>query len=258
LANIQKIYTLDAQIGESDESTIAIMGNKMQFAYSHRKSASRQRLRIKRISIPYQATIGDQKMSFDISAIMEKLKEIEDFAENVAETKKLADTLAENFAKMKMNINQTINDSFTEIANQIEALRQNMEKMESVKTEAPKVDTPVPAPKSEPTPEVKPAPAPAPAPAPTPTPQPAPAPKTEVKPEPVAAPEPEPVVEESIPEDSDQLDFLLQQKDRLKAQLTDLRFDYMRGYIPEDEYKTKETDLDTQLEDLDKQIAALK
>jgi outer membrane biosynthesis protein TonB len=191
-------------------------------------------------------------MSFDISAIMEKLKEIEGFAENVAETKKLADTLAENFAKMKMSINQTINDSFTEIANQIEALRQNMEKMESVKTEAPKVDTPVPAPKSEPAPEVKPAPAP------TPAPKPAPAPKMEVKPEPVAAPEPEPIAEESMPEDSDQLDFLLQQKDRLKAQLTDLRFDYMRGYIPEDEYKSKETDLDTQLEDLDKQIAALK
>ncbi|MFW9810408.1 MAG: hypothetical protein ACFFE6_13600, partial [Candidatus Thorarchaeota archaeon] len=59
-------------------------------------------------------------------------------------------------------------------------------------------------------------------------------------------------------EGNDQMDFLLQQKDRLKAQLTDLRFDYMRGYIPEDEYKTKESDLDTQLEDVDKQIAALK
>jgi hypothetical protein len=59
-------------------------------------------------------------------------------------------------------------------------------------------------------------------------------------------------------EGNDQLDFLLQQKDRLKAQLTDLRFDYMRGYIPEDDYKAKEGELDTQLEDLDKQIAGLK
>jgi archaellum component FlaC len=91
-------------------------------------------------------------MSFDLSAIMEKLKEIEGFAENVAETKKLADTLAENFAKMKMSINQTINDSFAEIANQIEVLRQNMEKMENVKTDAPKVDTPAPVPTPEPAP----------------------------------------------------------------------------------------------------------
>ncbi|MGY5855831.1 MAG: hypothetical protein RTS72_04475, partial [Candidatus Thorarchaeota archaeon] len=181
-------------------------------------------------------------MSFDISAMMEKLKEIEGFAENVAETKKLADTLAENFAKMKTSINQTINDSFAEIANQIEILRQNMEKMESVKTEAPKLDTPAPAP--EPAPEIT-----------TPAPEPISEPVVEVPPE--AAPEPvpepasEPAVEpetvvatEAAPaEGSDQLDFLLQQKDRLKAQLTDLRFDYMRGYIPEDEYKTKESEL---------------
>ncbi len=60
---------------------------------------------------------------------------------------------------------------------------------------------------------------------------------------------------ETPTEGSDQLDFLLQQKDRLEAALTDLRFDYMRGYIPESEYKTKETELDSQLEDLDKQIA---
>jgi len=191
-------------------------------------------------------------MSFDISAMMEKLKEIEGFAENVAETKKLADTLAENFAKMKMNINQTINDSFAEIANQIEALRQNMEKMESVKPEAPKVEAPAPQAQPESTPEVKPAPEP------TPQPEPAPEPKIETKPEPVPeAVEPEPAAAEAT-ESNDQLDFLLQQKDRLKAQLTDLRFDYMRGYIPEDEYKTKESDLDNQLEDLDKQIAALK
>ena len=186
---------------------------------------------------------------------MDKLKEIEGFAENVAETKKLADQLAENFAKMKMSINQTINDSFAEIANQIEVLRQNMEKMESVKTDAPKVESPAPAP--------APAPAPKPevtAPAPEPTPEvveaPEPAPASE--PEPAPAMEPAPAAEAAPAEGSDQLDFLLQQKDKLKAQLTDLRFDYMRGYIPEDEYKTKESELDTQLEDVDKQISALK
>ncbi len=201
-------------------------------------------------------------MSFDLSAMMEKLKEIEGFAENVSETKILADTLAENFAKMKMSINQTINDSFAEIANQIEELRQNMEKMESVKTDAPKVDAPAPVPTPEPapTPEVSPAPEPTPEPAPEPTPEPAPDPVPEPVPEPVPDPVPEATPESTVEstEGSDQLDFLLQQKDRLKAQLTDLRFDYMRGYIPEDEYKTKEADLDSQLEDLDKQIAALK
>jgi hypothetical protein len=194
-------------------------------------------------------------MSFDISAMMEKLKEIEGFAENVAETKKLADTLAENFAKMKMSINQTINDSFAEIANQIEVLRQNMEKMESVKTEAPKLDTPAPASTPEPAPEPAPeisTPAPEPTTEPVAEAAPEPAPEPAVELEPAAAPEAAPA------EGSDQLDFLLQQKDRLKAQLTDLRFDYMRGYIPEDEYKTKESELDTQLEDVDKQISALK
>ena len=199
-------------------------------------------------------------MSFDLSAMMEKLKEIEGFAENVAETKKLADTLAENFAKMKMSINQTINDSFAEIANQIEELRQNMEKMESVKTDAPKVDAPAPVATPEPAPMPEVTPTPEPIPEPTPEPVPAPDPVPEAVPEPVPEPvpeaTPEPVAEPA--EGNDQLDFLLQQKDRLKAQLTDLRFDYMRGYIPEDEYKTKEGDLDTQLEDLDKQIAALK
>jgi len=191
-------------------------------------------------------------MSFDLSAMMEKLKEIEGFAENVAETKKLADDLAENFAKMKSNINQAINDGFTEIANQIEALRQNMEKMESVKTEAPKVETPAPVA----TPEPAPAPEVTPAPEPELEPEPEPVPEPEPIPEPV--PEATPAVVAQPAEGNDQLDFLLQQKDRLKAQLTDLRFDYMRGYIPEDEYKTKEGELDTQLEDLDKQIAALK
>ncbi|MGD9396539.1 MAG: hypothetical protein PVJ05_08940 [Candidatus Thorarchaeota archaeon] len=195
-------------------------------------------------------------MSFDLEGIMAKLKEIEGFAENVAETKRLADTLAENFAKMKMSINQTINDSFTEIAAQIDTLRKNMEKMESVKTEAPKVDTPAPVA----TPEPAPAPEVTPEPAPEPVPEPAPEPVAEPEPtpEPAAEPEPAPAAEAAPAEGSDQLDFLLQQKDRLKAQLTDLRFDYMRGYIPEDEYKTKESELDTQLEDVDKQISALK
>lgn len=188
---------------------------------------------------------------------MAKLKEIEGFAENVAETKRLADNLAENFAKMKMSINQTINDSFTEIANQIDTLRKNMEKMESIKAEAPKVDTPAPAatPTPAPAPEVEPAPEPMPDIAPEPvaaTPEPTP------QPEPAPAAESTPAAEAAPAEGSDQMDFLLQQKDRLKAQLTDLRFDYMRGYIPEDEYKTKESELDTQLEDIDKQISALK
>jgi hypothetical protein len=157
---------------------------------------------------------------------------------------------------MKMSINQTINDSFTEIAAQIDTLRKNMEKMESVKTEAPKVDTPAPVA----TPEPAPAPEVTPEPAPEPVPEPAPEPVAEPEPtpEPAAEPEPAPAAEAAPAEGSDQLDFLLQQKDRLKAQLTDLRFDYMRGYIPEDEYKTKESELDTQLEDVDKQISALK
>ncbi|MFX1605330.1 MAG: hypothetical protein ACFFDD_05435 [Promethearchaeota archaeon] len=193
-------------------------------------------------------------MSFDLEGIMEKLKEIEGFAENVAETKRLADNLAENFAKMKMSINQTINDSFTEIANQIDTLRKNMEKMESVKAEAPKVDTPAPAA----TPEPAPAPEVTPEPAPEAVPEPASEPVAEPEPIPEPAAEPAPAAEAAPTEGSDQLDFLLQQKDRLKAQLTDLRFDYMRGYIPEDEYKTKESELDTQLEDVDKQISAMK
>ena len=197
-------------------------------------------------------------MSFDLEGIMAKLKEIEGFADSVAETKKLADNLAENFAKMKSNINQTINDSFTEIANQIEALRQNMEKMESVKTDVPKVDTPAPAvtPEPAPAPEVTPTPEVTPEPTPEPAPEPTPEPAPEPTPEPT--PEPAPAADAAPAEGNDQMDFLLQQKDRLKAQLTDLRFDYMRGYIPEDEYKTKESELDTQLEDVDKQITALK
>ena len=200
-------------------------------------------------------------MSFDLTEVMEKLKSIEGFANKVTETKALADQLAENFARMKMSINQTINDSFTEIANQIDTLRKNMEQMESIKPDAPKMDTPTP----EPTPSPAPTPAPEPEPVPTPAPEPAvePTPAPEPIPEPTPEPTPEPVAEpvaavETPTEGSDQLDFLLQQKDRLKAALTDLRFDYMRGYIPESEYKTKETELDSQLEDLDNQISALK
>jgi uncharacterized phage infection (PIP) family protein YhgE len=183
-------------------------------------------------------------MAFDIGELTAKLKEIETYAMKVAETKKLADQLAANLAKMKTAINQTINDSFTEIANQIDTLRKNMEEMESVKTDAPAAAAPV----AEPTP------APAPTAEPTPAPEPTPAAAPEPAPEPAAAPAAEPVAAEG----SDQLDFLLQQKDRLKASLTDLRFDYMRGYIPEDDYKSKEAELDTQLEEIDRQIAGLK
>ncbi|MFW9967563.1 MAG: hypothetical protein ACFFEA_10455 [Candidatus Thorarchaeota archaeon] len=183
-------------------------------------------------------------MAFDIGELTAKLKEIETYAMKVAETKRLADQLAENLAKMKTAINQTINDSFTEIANQIDTLRKNMEEMESVKAPGGAAATPAPAPTPTPTPE------------PTPVAEPSPAP--EPGPAAVPKPAPEPVVEAVPAEGSDQLDFLLQQKDRLKASLTDLRFDYMRGYIPEDDYKSKETELDSQLEEIDRQIAGLK
>ena len=204
-------------------------------------------------------------MSFDFSAMQKQMEEIAEFANKVAETKKLADELAENFAKMKMSINQTINDSFTEIANQIDTLRKNMEMMESRKASAPKAEAPAPEadPTPTPEPEIKPEPEPKPTPEVVePAPEPAPevvepVPKVvESEPTPVPEAEAAPAVEAA--EGNDQLDFLLQQKDRLKAQLTDLRFDYMRGYIPEDDYKAKEGELDTQLEDLDKQIAGLK
>ena len=201
-------------------------------------------------------------MSFDFSAMQKQMEEIAEFANKVAETKKLADELAENFAKMKLSINQTINDSFTEIANQIDTLRKNMEMMESIKASAPKVEAP--APEAAPTPESEIAPEPEPEPTPKAV-EPVPEPTPEVV---ESAPEPTPEAVEPAPEvaepaaeaaeGNDQLDFLLQQKDRLKAQLTDLRFDYMRGYIPEDDYKAKEAELDTQLEDLDKQVAGLK
>ncbi|MFW9909041.1 MAG: hypothetical protein ACFFEF_10730 [Candidatus Thorarchaeota archaeon] len=185
-------------------------------------------------------------MAFDLHEIMEKLKAIEGFASKVAETKRLADELAQNFANMKLSINKTINDSFTEVANQIDTLRKNMEQMERVQPSGPAA-TPAPTPAPEPTPAPKPTPAIESAPKPTPKPA------AKATPQPVAEPTPQPPAE-----GDDQLDFLLQQKDRLKAALTDLRFDYMRGYIPEEEYKTKEAELDSQLEDLDRQIAALK
>ncbi len=221
-------------------------------------------------------------MSFDISEMLEQLESIKNFASKVSETKKLADELAENLTKMKMNINQTINDSFGEIANQIDQLRKNMEQMESVKPTGTTSTEAEPAP--EPEPAAEPAPEPEPEPEitsepvtpiePEPVPVSQPEPESELEPEITSEPEsmapsepeaiaepeaiPDTVPEEPTEEGDDQLDFLLQQKDRLKAALTDLRFDYMRGYIPEEEYKSKEAELDTQLEDVDKQIAELR
>jgi outer membrane biosynthesis protein TonB len=203
-------------------------------------------------------------MSFNISEILEKLKAIEGFANKVAETKRLADELAENLARLKIEVNKTINDSFSQIADQIETLRRNMESMESVHpgaqpAEPARAPTPTPAPKAAPAAaRVEPAPRPTPAPAPsratptlTPTPKPAPAPTPKAATQ-VTAPPPtaEPMDEEVV--------VLLQKKDRLKASLTDLRFDYMRGYIPEPEYKSKEAELDAQLEELERDIASKK
>jgi hypothetical protein len=184
-------------------------------------------------------------MSFDLAEVMEKLKAIEGFAAKVTETKRLADELAANLANLKISVNKTIEDAFTEVANQIDTLRKNMEQMESVQ---PAATAPAPAPAAEPAAE----------PAPVPATEPAAEPAAEPAPAPTAEPAAAEVVPEPPKESDDQLDFLLQQKDRLKAALTDLRFDYMRGYIPEEEYKTKEAELDSQLEDLDRQIAALK
>ncbi len=203
-------------------------------------------------------------MSFDIGEILEKLKAIESFANKVAETKKLADQLAENFAKIKLEINEILNARFTDIANQIDTLRKNMEQMESVQPSGSSAASSTPEPAAQPAPAPQPAPQPAHEPAPAPQPAPEPAATPEPIPEPAATPPAAPAVETSVATEaapsaeSDQLDFLIQQKDRLKAQLTDLRFDYMRGYIPEEEYKAKEAELDAQLEELDKQIAALK
>jgi uncharacterized phage infection (PIP) family protein YhgE len=220
-------------------------------------------------------------MAFDFSAIQKqmeelnlKLRAIESFANKVAETKKLADQLAENFANMKTAINQTINESFSQIADQIDTLRRNMQSMEAVQPSALSAVAPAPTAKAAPTAAPRAAPstskaAPAPAPAPTPTPKAAPAPAvSKAAPAPAAAraapaapkvaATPSPAPASAPPGSSDQLDFLLQQKDRLKASLTDLRFDYMRGYIPEEDYKSKESELDSQLEDLDRQIAGMK
>ncbi|RDE13969.1 MAG: hypothetical protein C4K47_05200 [Candidatus Thorarchaeota archaeon] len=214
-------------------------------------------------------------MAFDFSAIQrqmeelnQKLRAIESFANKVAETKKLADQLAENLARMKTAINQTINDSFTQIADQIDTLRRNMETMEAVQPSslsaeaaaptAPPRAAPTAPPKAAATPKAAPAPTPKPAPAPAPAKSalaPAPAKSAPAAPAAKVAPAPAPAAPAGS---SDQLDFLLQQKDRLKAALTDLRFDYMRGYIPEEDYKTKEAELDSQLEDLDRQIAGMK
>ncbi len=203
-------------------------------------------------------------MAFDFSAIQkqmeelnQKLRAIESFANKVAETKRLADQLAENFAKMKTAINQTINESFSQIADQIDTLRRNMQSMETVQPVSLSAAAPAPAPKAAPKA------APAPAPAPTPTPKAAPAPAaSKAAPAAAKAAPAAPKFSATPPSapagSSDQLDFLLQQKDRLKASLTDLRFDYMRGYIPEEDYKAKETELDSQLEDLDRQIAGMK
>jgi uncharacterized phage infection (PIP) family protein YhgE len=182
-------------------------------------------------------------MAFDIGELTEKLKDIETFAKKVSETKKIADDLAANLANMKSAINKTINDSFTEIATQIDTLRKNMEQMESVQTTPPVAAEMAPAPEAAPAAAAEAAPA------------------AEAAAEPVPEPAAEPAAEAAVEapsEESDQLDFLLQQKDRLKASLTDLRFDYMRGYIPEDDYKTKETELDSQLEEVDRQIASMK
>ncbi|MHA2424785.1 MAG: hypothetical protein ACXAEF_08360 [Candidatus Thorarchaeota archaeon] len=184
-------------------------------------------------------------MSFDLSEVMAKLQAIEGFAAKVSETKRLADELAANLANLKISVNKTIEDAFTEVANQIDTLRKNMEQMESVQPSA------APTPAAEPAPATEPAPTPAAEPVAEPAAEPAPTPVAESAPAAEVVPEPP-------SEGDDQLDFLLQQKDRLKAALTDLRFDYMRGYIPEEEYKTKEAELDSQLEDLDRQIAALK
>lgn len=206
-------------------------------------------------------------MDLDISSMLEKLKEIEGFASKVDETKKLADDLAMNFAKMKEQLNKTINDSMNEIADQIEMLRKNMEAMQSVKPEKSGGEAkPIEKPPAEPEPvvaEPEPEPPKVEQPEPTPkTPEPAPVqptPEAEEEPVQVEAPETHPAAEPeaAVGEVSDEREVLLQKKDRLKAELTDLRFDYMRGYIPEDEYKSKEAELDSKLENIDKQLAEI-
>ncbi|MBD3406472.1 MAG: hypothetical protein GF411_10200 [Candidatus Lokiarchaeota archaeon] len=214
-------------------------------------------------------------MSFDFSEIQRQMEElngklqaIKAFAEKVAETKRLADTLAENFARMKSEITQTINKSFAEIADQIEELRKNMEQMESVQVAPDTGDTTsVSEPKKKPeiTPKVESEPVPK-EPEKVPEKEPEPTPKEPEPEEPEKVPEkepestpkePEPIPKEPEPEGDAQKQFLEQQRDKLKAQLTDLRFDYMRGYIPEEEYKAKESELDSELAELEKRLSTL-
>ncbi|MCF2136296.1 MAG: hypothetical protein K9W43_03565 [Candidatus Thorarchaeota archaeon] len=185
-------------------------------------------------------------MDLNITEILEQLKAIESFASKVSETKKLADQLAENFARMKESINSAMNQAFGEIADQIEQLRRNMESMESVQAASTGKSAPA-------TPQ-------APPPKPEPTPPPEPPKKTEAPQAPPPEPEAASVDSAAAGETatSPELEVLEQKLDKLKAALTDLRFDYMRGYIPEEEYKQKESDLTKQIEDLERQIADLK
>ncbi|MHA1772394.1 MAG: CdvA-like protein [Candidatus Thorarchaeota archaeon] len=207
-------------------------------------------------------------MDLNITEILEQLKAIESFASKVSETKKLADQLAENFARMKESINSAMNQAFGEIADQIEQLRRNMESMESVQAastgKSVPAAPPTPPPEPEPTPPPEPpkkveAP-PAPPPEPEPTPPPEPPKKVEAPPapppEPAAASDDSAAAGESVT--SPELEVLEQKMDKLKAALTDLRFDYMRGYIPEEEYKQKESDLTKQIEDLERQTTDIK
>ncbi len=183
-------------------------------------------------------------MDLNITEILEQLKAIENFASKVSETKKLADQLAENVARMKESINSAMNQAFADIADQIEQLRRNMETMESVQAastgKAAAVSSTAP-------------------PAPPPEPEAAAAePKAEAPPAPPPEPEAAASAEAEVSEVSPELEVLEQKMDKLKAALTDLRFDYMRGYIPEEEYKQKEADLTKEIEDLERKIADLK
>ncbi len=207
-------------------------------------------------------------MDLNITEILEKLKAIESFATKVTETKKLADDLALNFARMKETINNALNEAFKEIADQIETLRRNMESMETMQASssssqasapaAAPAEQAAPTPRTEPT-ATTPREAPEAPPAPPPAAEPTPAASTTPPAAAVAPPATEDVSPPAIEEaKSPELEVLEQKKEKLKAALTDLRFDYMRGYIPEEEYKEKEAELDRQLEEIDKQIAALK
>ncbi len=208
-------------------------------------------------------------MSFNITEILEKLKAIEGFANRVAETKRLADELAENLVRMKEAINKTINESFMAIADQIDTLRRNMEVMEQVQSsqaaspssaapsQAPtaRATTPTPTPTATAAPSQAPtARATTPTPTPTATAAPSQAPTAKTATTPAAGIAGPPIT--SAGQMDDELVALLQKKDMIKSQLTDLRFDYMRGYLGEAEYKAKETKLDSLLEEIEKEIAA--